>query len=234
VFGTLCLAFPAYLRRWIATAALAISLAGLTGGLYASIILLRSAARFGWLLALLRRRNRRDAPEGTRDAGPPGRAAPGIVPETRRTGAAHRARRRRLLRTLAVSLPWAWGFFALTFALLPTVERFLLERLGGTGWLPPAGWAVTAAGLAQGTAALAAAGGAIAEGSLDVGQALLALLLGNFIGTFTRVLRQNVGYWMGIFPRELMRPLMLWHLGTLIPLSLVTILGAAAVMAAGL
>jgi hypothetical protein len=111
---------------------------------------------------------------------------------------------------------------------MPRAEQFLLERLGGTGWLPASGWTVVAAGLSDGSAALAAAGGAVSGRSLTVAQALLALLLGNLVGTFTRVLRQNVGYWMGIFPRELMRPLLVWHLGTLFPLGLVSVVAVAA------
>ena len=47
------------------------------------------------------------------------------------------------------------------------------------------------------------------------------------------MLRQNVGYWLGIFPRELLRPLLAWHLGTLLPLEGITLLAAAAAVRAG-
>ena len=216
VFGALCLAFPGYLRRWITTASLAAGLAGGTGLLYALVLLGRSAVRFLWLLGLLRR-------HGT----PRDEAPVAVLPPS------GTERRRRLLRALLVSLPWAWTFFALTYALMPSFEALLLEHLGHTALLPPAGWTVAAAALAHATASLAAAGGALASGELSTAQALLALLLGNAIGTFTRVLRQNVGYWLGIFPRELLRPLLAWHLGTLLPLEGITLLAAAAAVRAG-
>ena len=217
VFGALCLAVPGYLRRWITTASLAAGLAGGTGLLYALVLLGRSAVRFLWLLGLLRRH------------GTPRDEAPAAVLPPSGT-----ERRRRLLRALLVSLPWAWTFFALTYALMPSFEALLLEHLGHTALLPPAGWTVAAAALAHATASLAAAGGALAAGELSPGQALLALLLGNAIGTVTRVLRQNMGYWLGLFPRELLRPLLVWHLGTLLPLEGVTLLAAAAAVRAGL
>ena len=53
---------------------------------------------------------------------------------------------------------------------------------------------------------------------------MLALLVGNMVGTITRTMRQNVGYWMGIFPREMMPGLVRWHLTTLLSLEICSIL----------
>ena len=45
-WGTLLLAFPAYLRRWVTTMVLACSLARVAGALFALTLLFRSAAKF--------------------------------------------------------------------------------------------------------------------------------------------------------------------------------------------
>ena len=54
LWGTLALAFPAYLRRWPATFALCVSMAGGAGAVFAVVLLLRSAARFALTLVLER------------------------------------------------------------------------------------------------------------------------------------------------------------------------------------
>ena len=52
-WGTLLLAFPGYLRRWPTTLALSVGMAGVAGGVFAAVLILRSAARFVMLLFLL-------------------------------------------------------------------------------------------------------------------------------------------------------------------------------------
>ncbi len=227
-FGALSLAFPAYLRRWVGTATVAAGIAGAAGFIYAAALIVRSGLRFVWVLWLLRRkslfcRGAQCAP-----------AINGMSEETRantvrpyKTGKnTGPARRRRLLKMLTRSLPWAWGFFAITYALMPQIEYLFTHRVAASGlfgFLPPEGWAVSVSALAHVTAALASAGGALEAGDLDVSHAVLALLVGNMIGTITRTMRQNVGYWMGIFPREMVPGLLRWHLMTLLSLEIVSI-----------
>jgi hypothetical protein len=127
---------------------------------------------------------------------------------------------------LTRSLPWAWGFFALTYVAMPFVERVFTDHVAKWGlysFLPPEGWAVAASALAHVTAALSSAGGALAAGALSAPQAVLALLVGNMVGTITRAMRQNVGYWMGIFPGELVPSLVRWHFVTMFSLEAFTI-----------
>lgn len=211
-YGTLSLAFPGYLRRWVGTVTMATGIAGRAGLIYALVLISRSALRFAWVLGMLIRR-------GDRWVG-------GTAPKVSATLPSAGKRRRRLLKSMLRSLPWAWGFFALTYALIPFVERIFTEHVARWGWhafLPPQGWAVAVSSLAHSTAALSSARGAIASADLGVGQAVLALLVGNMVGTITRVMRQNVGYWMGIFPRELVSNLVRWHLATMFTLELLSI-----------
>ena len=45
-WGTLMLSFPAYLHRWPSTMVMAASMAGLSGAIFAAVILMRTALRF--------------------------------------------------------------------------------------------------------------------------------------------------------------------------------------------
>lgn len=217
-FGALSLAFPAYLRRWVGTVTVASAVAGAAGFIFASVLIVRSGVRFAWVLWLLKRRSPRRLGAPLSDPAR-GRAAAARMPL--------RARIARLSRNLARSLPWAWVFFALTFALIPQIEYLFTHHVASAGFfkfLPPEGWAVSVSSLAHVTAALASAGGALGAGELDVPQAVLALLVGNMVGTVTRTMRQNVGYWMGIFPRDMALGMLRWHLTTLLTLEVLSIL----------
>jgi hypothetical protein len=218
-YGTLSLAFPGYLRRWVGTVAMAFGMAGLAGLIYAGVLIARSAIRFIWMTCLLRGLRRRGGtskdPVSEKRADIP-RSDP-------------RARRKRLLKTLTRSLPWAWFFFAITYSVMPMVENLFTDGVARWGlrfFLPPEGWAVAVSALAHVTAALSSAGGALASGELSVAQAVLALLVGNMIGTITRTMRQNVGYWMGIFPASLVPNLLRLHLLTMFSLEIVSIFTA--------
>ena len=210
VCGTLSLAFPGYLRRWVVTAATAAGLAGRAGFIFACALLARSACRFIWVVAML-------AGGGGRMPCGAAQAAPAVSWEERA---------RRTFKLLRKSLPWAWVFFALTYALVPLVDRVFSERVAE--WklysvLPAEGWAVVISSLAHVTAAYSAAAGALSSGRLGVGQAVLALLVGNMLGSVTRTMRQNVGYWVGVFPKDLVPKLLRWHLVTNVTLELVSI-----------
>jgi hypothetical protein len=205
LWATLSLAFPGYLRRWITTVTVATGLAGATGTLFAVIILFRSLLRF--LVALIfMGRTEKEVSEAPVDFKSPVS---------------------RLSRHILVTLPWAWTFYALAFLFVPHLERLLANLLGGDFLLPPAGWAVTAAGFGHLSASLAAAGASLSLGDLTRWEALFALLLGNALGLFTRALRQNAAFWFGLFPRELAQRILFCHFATTTPLSLLTLAAAA-------
>jgi hypothetical protein len=213
-YGTLALAFPAYLRRWAVTAAGAASIAGKAGFIFACVIIARSACRFVWVVALLARESAGRAAERATAAG--GRVE-------------IRGRVRRARRMLIRSLPLAWLFFALTYALVPFVDGAFAKHAARWrlyGVMPAEGWAVAVSSIAHVNAGLSAAAGALGSGRLSVRQAVLALLVGNFAGSVTRTLRQNVGYWVGIFPGDMVPGLLRWHLLTNVTLEILSILMA--------
>lgn len=194
LWGTLSLAFPAYLRRWPATLVLSVSMTGLVGGIFALVLILRSLVRFALVVCVLRSRESGELPR---------EEAPG---------------RRRMgwgfYRKLGVTLPLAWFFYAVAFALVPYAESAFRRWFMGGSFLPLAGWAVAAASMAHVSAALALTGGSLAAGELSVAQAVFALLLGNGLGIVTRALRQNAGYYFGLFPAGLARSMLFWNVGT--------------------
>ncbi len=207
LWGTLLLAFPGYLRRWPATLVLSVSMAGLAGGIFALTLILRSAVRFVLVLGILR----------ARETGAPEPEAP---PPARRGVSG-------LWRKLLKTLPLAWFFYAVAFTLVPYAEEALRSRFMGGTFLPLAGWTVAAASIAHVSAALALAGGSLAAGELSVAQTVFALLLGNGLGIVTRALRQNAGYYFGLFPAGLARSMLFWNVVTVAFLSLASLLLAA-------
>ncbi len=200
LWGTLCLAFPAYLKRWPSSALTAWALAGRPGALFAAVLLLRSALRFLWCLGRI----------------PRGSGGSLAEMESRRISLP-------LWRTLGRTLPLAWAFFALTYGLVPPLEQGLKTLLGGT-LLPLSGWTVAASGLGSYAASLAAAGGGLASGELSEVQALFALLLGSGLGALSRSLRQNGAHWLGLFPLELARPLLGWQVASTAAVALLPLL----------
>ncbi|MDR1579176.1 MAG: hypothetical protein LBS35_02365 [Synergistaceae bacterium] len=210
-FGTLSLAFPGYLRRWVGTAAMAAAVAGVSGFIFALVMLLRSACRFTWAVVLLASR---------------AKARSGVFAELESTHVGVRERTVRVLVQLKRSLPWAWAFFALTYVIVPFVDGAFSKYAsrGGMLWfLPAEGWAVAVSSLAHVTAGLSSAAAALSAGKLRVTQTVLALLVGNMAGSVTRTMRQNVGYWVGVFPRELVKNLLRWHLATTIILEIMSV-----------
>lgn len=208
-WGTLMLAFPAYLRRWPSTAILAVSMAGLPGAIFALALLLRSAARFVALAFVLRGKGRGETCFEDTEAGITG------------------VRDKPLMRKLRATLPLAWVSYAAAFTIVPHAESFLRENLGGYSFLPLAGWTVAAASISHVSAALAIAGGGLAAGSLSNAQAVFALLLGNSLGIVTRALRQNAGYYFGLFPQRLARRMLFMNIATQAPFAAVTLILAA-------
>lgn len=208
LWGTLSLAFPAYLRRWPATLVLSVSMTGLVGGIFALVLILRSLVRFALVVCVLRSR---ESGELSREE----------VLDRRRMGWG-------FYRKLGVTLPLAWFFYAVAFALVPYAESAFRRWFMGGSFLPLAGWAVAAASVAHVSAALALTGGSLAAGELSAAQAVFALLLGNGLGIVTRALRQNAGYYFGLFPAGLARSMLFWNVGTVALLTGLS-LGLAAV-----
>lgn len=194
LWGTLSLAFPAYLRRWPATLVLSVSMTGLVGGIFALVLILRSLVRFALVVCVLRSRESGELPREE-------------VPDRRRMGWG-------FYRKLGMTLPLAWFFYAVAFALVPYAESAFRRWFMGGSFLPLAGWAVAAASVAHVSAALALTGGSLAAGELSAAQAVFALLLGNGLGIITRALRQNAGYYFGLFPAGLARSMLFWNVGT--------------------
>lgn len=208
LWGTLSLAFPAYLRRWPATLVLSVSMTGLVGGIFALVLILRSLVRFALVVCVLRSRESGELPREE-------------VPDRRRMGWG-------FYRKLGVTLPLAWFFYAVAFALVPYAESAFRRWFMGGSFLPLAGWTVAAASVAHVSAALALTGGSLAAGELSAAQAVFALLLGNGLGIVTRALRQNAGYYFGLFPAGLARSMLFWNVGTVALLTGLS-LGLAAV-----
>ena len=213
LWGTLMLPLPSYLRRWPATFALAMGMAGWAGGVFALFLLMRSAARFVVAFLILRR----------------GKAARPLSKDTDGdTASASSARSgTRLWRKLLRTLPLAWLFFALAYALVPWADALFKRWVLGGSFLPLAGWTVATASLAHVSAALALAGGAMAAGELTPAQTVFALILGSALGVVTRILRQNAGYYFGLFPPDLARSLLFWNLATILPFVLLSLALAA-------
>lgn len=202
LWGTISLSFPAYLRRWPSTCVLCLSMTGRAGAIFAATLLLRSLGRF--IVVVLRTR-------GTEAL------CHADTHDTRGRGAGW-VWHKRLLKTL----PVAWIFYAAAFTLMPLLDGYMRAHLGGSV-LPLAGWGVASAALAGISASLALARGALAASDLDVAQTVFALLLGNGLGYFTRALRQNAGYFFGIFPAGLSKSILIWNIATMLPFTLVSI-----------
>ena len=203
IWGTLSLSFPAYLRRWPSTLVLCASMTGRAGVIFAVTLLLRSLGRFLYA-AFKARGSENSAPEETNEAQRKPRSGFGWY--------------KRLLKTL----PVAWAFYAAAFLLMPHVERLLREHLAGD-LLPVAGWGVASAAIAGISASLALARGALETGELGTAQTVFALLLGNGLGYFTRALRQNAGYFFGIFPAGMSKSILVRNIVTMIPFVLVSL-----------
>jgi len=210
LFGTLLQSFPGYLKRWLVSFPVAAALAGTAGAIYSAAVLARSFCRFLFFLFLLR-----------------GRGTAGDE-ETARSGTeGRRGREFSFLGTLARTLPPAWAFYALAYLATPALQEFIEARGASFPLLSAAGWTVAAASFAHVNAALGVAGGALASGSLTTAQAVLALLTGNMLAVLSRVLRQDIAFWIGIFPGRMVRSLFVWNLVTLVATMAATVCLAA-------
>jgi hypothetical protein len=209
LFGTLLQSFPGYLKRWAVSFPVALGLAGAAGGIYSLTVLFRSFCRFLFFLFRLR---------GTGDGGQG--ALGGPVPEAGEP-------RVSLGRALSKTVPLACLFYTLAYLATPSLQNFFRTKGASFPLLSPAGWTVAAAAFAHANAALGAAGGAQGSGSLTTAQAVLALLVGNMLAVLSRVLRQDLAFWVGIYPGRMVRTLFIWNLMTLVAAMAVTVALAA-------
>ncbi|MBQ7217028.1 MAG: hypothetical protein IJS39_13715 [Synergistaceae bacterium] len=207
VWSVLMLSFPAYLRRWPSTLIMSVSMAGKAGGIYALAMLAITAGRFLTAYMFVVSEN----------AESPAEEAPShsLKTPSLKTSA------KRAMKLL----PVAWLCYGLAYMLVPKANTFLKGIFSG-GILPLAGWTVAASAVVRVNAALALAGGSIASGELGVSGAVFALLLGSGLGTFTRILRMNAGYYFGFFPVRTARKMLLMNYMTIAPLVVVSILTA--------
>ena len=215
LFGTLLQSFPGYVRRWLVTFPVATALAGTAGAIFSLLLLLRSFLRFLFFLWMLRGQN----PAACGGGQPAeGQGRKGAFP---------------LLKTLARTLPPAWAFYAAAYLATPALQEAIKAWGASFSLMSPAGWAVAASSFAHVNAALGAAGGAVAAGSMTVAGAVLALLVGNMLASLSRVLRQDLAYWVGIYPARMVRSLFAWNLGTLLVVMALSVALAAVPAALG-
>ena len=210
LWSVLMLPLPSYLRRWPSTFALSLSMAGKAGGIFAVSLLARSILRFMIALHFLRRADKSSLPPN-----------PDInsYPQASKSQSA--------IKTLTKTLPVAWVMFALSYELVPFADEFMRNIFAdGFTFLPLSGWAVCAASIGHVTAALSLAGGAIEAGELSVTQGVFALILGSGFGTATRILRQNAGYYYGLFPKVIATKMLMMNFATIIPLIMMNLLFA--------
>lgn len=209
LWSVLMLPLPSYLRRWPSTFALSLGMAGKAGGIFALSLLARSILRFMIALHFLRRENRNKTFQ-THNAD--------SLPESRKYFTLH---------SLTKTLPIAWIFFALAYILVPIADEIMREIFAdGDTFIPLAGWAVSAASIGHVNAALSIAGGAIHSGELSVSQGVFSLILGSGLGTVTRILRQNAGYYYGLFDGRTATRMLMMNFATIIPLIVINLIFA--------
>ena len=203
IWSILMLPFPSYLRRWPGTFILSVSMAGKAGAFFALSLIFRSAVRFLW------------ACEESK-----------IIREGD-SQLAYKFSIKKFFVKLIKTLPYAWIFFALTYSLVPIIDKFFESNIKFLSFLPLAGWTVAAGSVAHVSSALALAGGALASGELNTAQAVFALILGSGLGTATRILRQNAGYYFGLFPAKTARKMLAMNFFTIMPLIILNLIFAS-------
>ena len=217
VWSVLMLPFPAYLRRWPSTMIMSVSLAGLSGGIFALSLLLRSAARFFLAYSFLK--NAHQAAARTlpiKISSDAGSLAPIVPPNAC-------GKQRKAASHILMTLPTAWICFAVTYSLVPFLKGYFRAKFTGS-LLPLCGWGVAAASLGHISSALALAGGGLASGELRESEAVFALILGSGLGTATRLLRQNAGYYFGLFSPKTAQKLLFLNFITIMPIIMMNLL----------
>ncbi|MBQ9434083.1 MAG: hypothetical protein IJU26_07705 [Synergistaceae bacterium] len=207
VWSVLMLSLPSYLRRWPSTLILAVSMAGKAGGIYALTMLAITAGRFmiAYMFVVSEGKN-----SSQHQAVSPVPKIPSLKASAKKA---------------LLLLPVAWVCYGAAYMLVPMVNAYFKGVFTG-GILPLAGWTVAGSAVVRVNAALALAGGSLASGELRVSEAVFGLLLGSGLGTFTRILRMNAGYYFGFFPVRTARKMLIMNYATIVPLVVLSILTA--------
>jgi len=108
VWSVLMLPFPSYLRRWPGTFILSVSIAGKAGAFFALSLLFRSAARFFFAYKKLKIRSSNVE----------------IKQEIKKIS--HSS---FLISHLIKTLPYAWIFFAVSYSLVPVINKFFENNI---------------------------------------------------------------------------------------------------------
>lgn len=207
VWSVLMLPLPSYLRRWPSTLAMSVSMAGTAGGIFALSLIARSVIRFVIAAMFVRRSN------------------PNCSRQNENVNI--KINPSDTVRRFLKSLPMAWLFFALAYMLSPLINGMFREIFAGRYTvLPLAGWSVAAGSIAHVSVALSLAGGALSSGELTTSQAVFALILGSGLGTVTRILRQDAGYYYGLFPKGVASKMLMMNFVTMITLILLNLIFA--------
>ena len=213
IWSVLMLSFPAYfLRRWPRTCTLAVSMAGKAGLIFALALILESGMRFFVAYLFLRNMNKNLKNENEKTE---------INISLKENFAKNK---NRIIKRLLTTLPYAWIFFALAYSLVPGINKFFESNLKIFSFLPLSGWTVAAGSVAHVSAALGLAGGALASGELNTVQAAFALILGNGLGTATRLLRMNAGYYFGFFPPNTAKKMLITNFITIISINILILI----------
>lgn len=222
IWSVLMLSFPAYfLRRWPRTCALAVSMAGKAGLFFAIALIFESAARFFIAYIVLRNISKNLESENEKSE---------INIKNINLKESFSKNKNRIIKRLLTTLPYAWIFFALAYSLVPGINKFFESNLKIFSFLPLAGWTVAAGSIAHVSAALGLAGGALASGELNTAQAAFALILGNGLGTATRLLRMNAGYYFGFFPPNTAKKMLIMNFATIILINILILIFAGLVL----
>ena len=221
VWSVLMLSLPSYLRRWPSTLALSVSMAGNAGLFYALSMLFSSIGRFFTALIFLMRSGKENTPSPTSLPSPPSQGAQDMNSNNSSRhcqGEMLNAMRQRGFKKIITNLIIAWIFFAVAYLLVPHLNKFLQSVFKSSkifSFLPLAGWTVAAGSVAHVSAALALAGGSLASGELNTAQAVFSLILGSSLGTATRILRMNAGYYFGFFRVGLAKKMLIMNFLTI-------------------
>ncbi|MBQ7592722.1 MAG: hypothetical protein IJU48_00035 [Synergistaceae bacterium] len=201
--------FPAYLRRWPSTFALSVSMAGSAGFFFGISLIFSSFIRFIIAFMMLKRERLNSKPDEKNYE--LGQSKHSI----------------KFVKKLIKTLPLAWIFYALAFSIVPGLNKFFQSIFAGHNTLLPlAGWTIAAASIAHVSSALALTGGSLASGELTISQAVFALILGNCLGSATRILRMNAGYYFGLFEARIAQKMLVMNFITIMIPSIINLIFA--------
>lgn len=109
--------------------------------------------------------------------------------------------KKRIKRVLMITVPiYIAVFFLNRHGVFTMLEGFLSENVGIFSWLPPEALSIVVLHVAAEFAAgLATAGALLENGTIQVKDVVLALLLGNILSSPMRMFRHQFPYYAGIF-----------------------------------